>query len=497
MAAALFVVLALTPASAQAPSATTLRFDDLPAGTTETAVYPGVLEVENVNTCEQPAIIERFAQARSADNVLRADCVGMLLRIAFRQPQAHVALFAMPAGTSLNVTALRGVEVVEQRTVNGASQWHEVAFTAPAIDAVQVGSSTDGEIVRVDDLTFQPQPPPDTEIVGGPTGTTTSRAASFTVRSTVPGSTFRCVIDGTTADCNSLSFNSLGDGQHHLIAQATDPYGLTDPTPAERIWTVAPVADADGDGVPDGSDNCPDAANATQADEDEDAVGDACELLPSGDLPAVAGVRATVSVVSGEVFVKLPRGSGAAAAQLRRGFVPLKGIAAVPIGSTIDARKGQVSVTSSADFRRPSSRRHSTQRGRFAAAMFKIKQARKRRRGKPKRPSTDLALQTPAGSARACATRRTRPPKGIVRTLSGTVTGPAKGLFRAVGAASVTTVRRGTWITTDRCNGTLTEVGVGRASVLDRARGRTVVVRPGEAYLARARLFRAKRDRND
>lgn len=35
--------------------------------------------------------------------------------------------------------------------------------------------------------------------------------------------------------------------------------------------------DADGDGVPDGRDNCPDTANADQADSDGDLVGEACD----------------------------------------------------------------------------------------------------------------------------------------------------------------------------------------------------------------------------
>ena len=82
-----------------------------------------------------------------------------------------------------------------------------------------------------------------------------------------------------------------------------------------------------------------------------------------------------------------------------------------------------------------------------------------------------------------------------MRALSGAVSGPRKGRFRAVGAASVTTVQRGTWITQDRCNGTLTEVGRGRATVQDRGRHRTVTVGPGRAYLARVRLFAAKRRR--
>ncbi len=36
-------------------------------------------------------------------------------------------------------------------------------------------------------------------------------------------------------------------------------------------------SDADGDGVPDGLDNCPQVANADQADSDGDAIGDVCD----------------------------------------------------------------------------------------------------------------------------------------------------------------------------------------------------------------------------
>jgi len=38
--------------------------------------------------------------------------------------------------------------------------------------------------------------------------------------------------------------------------------------------------DPDGDKVPNGTDNCPDLANAEQGDEDGDRVGDACDLCP-------------------------------------------------------------------------------------------------------------------------------------------------------------------------------------------------------------------------
>jgi hypothetical protein len=47
---------------------------------------------------------------------------------------------------------------------------------------------------------------------------------------------------------------------------------------------------------------------------------------------------------------------------------------------------------------------------------------------------------------------------------------------------------RGTrWTTVDRCDGTLTRVSRGRVAVRDFRRKRTIVVRAGKSYLARAR----------
>ncbi|MCH8087016.1 MAG: thrombospondin type 3 repeat-containing protein, partial [Chloroflexi bacterium] len=41
--------------------------------------------------------------------------------------------------------------------------------------------------------------------------------------------------------------------------------------------------DADGDGVPDVIDNCPDVVNSDQADADDDGIGDVCDPTPNGE----------------------------------------------------------------------------------------------------------------------------------------------------------------------------------------------------------------------
>lgn len=77
------------------------------------------------------------------------------------------------------------------------------------------------------------------------------------------------------------------------------------------------------------------------------------------------------------------------------------------------------------------------------------------------------------GARRRVGTRHRGPPdfveagrahgsrgKGVVRSL----TGVAKGLYRTIGAASTTNVRNATWVVQECCDGTLTDIGRGRAT---------------------------------
>ena len=115
--------------------------------------------------------------------------------------------------------------------------------------------------------------------------------------------------------------------------------------------------------------------------------------------------------------------------------------------------------------------------------MFAIRQKRAKKgvakRDRRSRPTS--ALLTPPGSEAACARRG--PAKGIVRSLSMV----AKGLYRTIGGASTATARDATFVTTDRCDGTLTEVGKGRVKVAVKGRRsrsswrRRGLLRQGEA----------------
>jgi hypothetical protein len=51
----------------------------------------------------------------------------------------------------------------------------------------------------------------------------------------------------------------------------------------DALGAEAPPPDSDGDGVADGSDNCPTIANPGQTDSDGDGIGDACDTQDNGD----------------------------------------------------------------------------------------------------------------------------------------------------------------------------------------------------------------------
>ena len=74
----------------------------------------------------------------------------------------------------------------------------------------------------------------------------------------------------------------LTNGQtYRFTVTATNEVGDSDPS--QSIEVTLPVPDRDSDGVEDDVDNCPDVANADQADLDQDGAGDACDSDDDGD----------------------------------------------------------------------------------------------------------------------------------------------------------------------------------------------------------------------
>jgi hypothetical protein len=83
---------------------------------------------------------------------------------------------------------------------------------------------------------------PDTQILSGPTATTSDRSASFTFDSpdAGAGASFDCALDSAGfAPCFSPhDIASVAEGDHTFHVRVHDSVGNVDPTPATRTWTV-------------------------------------------------------------------------------------------------------------------------------------------------------------------------------------------------------------------------------------------------------------------
>jgi hypothetical protein len=171
--------------------------------------------------------------------------------------------------------------------------------------------------------------------------------------------------------------------------------------------------------------------------------------------------------ISGVVLVKTPGATG---------FVTLTEPAQVPFGSIIDARRGRVQLQTADSKGR-------IQTAEFYEGMFKLLQQRSGG------GITELVLfggsfaGCPKTAARKAAAAAKRKGTTSVRHLWGA----GKGLFRTKGRYSSATIRGTTWLTDDRCNGTLTRVTNGAVTVRDFPLRKTVIVKARHSYLASPR----------
>ncbi len=180
--------------------------------------------------------------------------------------------------------------------------------------------------------------------------------------------------------------------------------------------------------------------------------------------PPVFHRSVTTGTVSGTILVQRP---GA------KGFVTLTGSQTIPLGSTVDARKGKVALTSVPRTGAP------PQTATFYDGIFRVTQSGS---------VTVLTLVEPLarcvnGHAASIAAKKKKP-------ASRRLWGDGAGSFSVKGQYSSATVRGTRWLVEDSCAGTLTRVAHGSVSVRDEVRKKTVIVRAGQSYRARPKKRR-------
>jgi Ca2+-binding RTX toxin-like protein len=170
---------------------------------------------------------------------------------------------------------------------------------------------------------------------------------------------------------------------------------------------------------------------------------------------------------AGRRFVTTPQAGALrmSPAGIRR-QVPLQDNVVLPVGSLVNASRGRVGLTAAGG-----------QSGQFRDGAFRVRQARGRR------PLTELQL---AGGTLSKCPRIRAGASAAARRPGRRLFANARGRFRTRGRHSTATVRGTTWITQDRCDGTLTVVRRGSVLVRDLRLRKNVVVKSGRRYLAKA-----------
>jgi len=260
-------------------------------------------------------------------------------------------------------------------------------------------------------------------------------------------------------DASEVSARALNESGRTLATVTLPPV-----TMAERNATTTMVSRAATAPVPRGTRAISIRLSATRTEGDYNdgyvdnvsltlAARDAAQQQPE----PVFHRTVVVQRVSGRVRVRRP-GS--------RSFVELDSETDIPLGSTIDTKRGVVALTSVP-------RAGGTpETARFFDGIFVVRQ--------PGR-ITELTLSE---ALRPCP-RRAQSAQSKPR--SRKLWGDGRGAFRTRGRYSAATVRGTIWLVQDSCAGTLTRVRSGSVSVRDEVRKRTIVVRRGKSYTARPR----------
>jgi Ca2+-binding RTX toxin-like protein len=191
-----------------------------------------------------------------------------------------------------------------------------------------------------------------------------------------------------------------------------------------------------------------------------------CDLVDRGRRRPSFRRSALVRSARGSVVLRLPGANP---------FVTVPRTVETPLGSTLDARKATLSVVTT------SRRGGPLQKASVRGGRVTVLQPRGRSVTQLRLVGGDLARCRAPGASRKKVRRQLR---AHVEKHPGQTEGPAE--YQVRGKHSDGSTRGTTWVTEDRCDGTMTRVIEGTVRVRDLPRHRTVIVRAGHQYLARA-----------
>jgi hypothetical protein len=240
------------------------------------------------------------------------------------------------------------------------------------------------------------------------------------------GARFECSLDGAAfAPCLSpFSTAGLPPGRHTLAVRAIDLAGNASEPTLRAFAIAAPTPEQTAAPTP---------------------------TPTASPTPTPVADRSVAAVPTGVVTIKV---GGR--------FVPFAG-GVVPNGSELDAKRGRVTITTSAG-----------ETATFSQGRFKVSQ-----RG----GITTATLSEPLNCSKRSLLAAKKPK---TRKLWGN----GKGKFRTKGTYSAATVRGTEWLVQDTCTTTLTRVRQGVVSVRDEVLRKTKTLRKGKSYVARAKKKR-------
>jgi hypothetical protein len=265
-------------------------------------------------------------------------------------------------------------------------------------------------------------------------------------------------VSASPASIDAADFD--GDGRRDLAVAANSGAidilrrnagsGFTRDQPIPLAGAVNDVVAADFDG-----DSRPDLAASSYTN----AAADTFSVFLNPLSRPVAGKTVNVKRVSGKVTIKR-RGS--------KHFVALTEAVQIPVGSTIDTRKGRIKITAAQG-------KGKTSAADFYDGLFKLTQT------KGSKPLATLTLTEKLTGCKAKGKATSAKKKVKKRRLWG----DGKGRFTTKGKHSAATVVGTKWLVEDRCTSTLTRVARGKVKVRDFAKRKTVLVKKGHSYTAR------------